>query len=188
MKRTIFNVLCFLYPLWKLIVLCMYSIWKCKPVTIYTTGALAGLIDIAADWMTDLKEGICLGALWFNHEQCCWLSNEATFEERDKCPQWKTWAELILGQAEVSIAPKFNWVFCWPIHLWDGVLSIPHNKVIVININVCWLPIFPVGGCGKKWNGQMYCVLSRCKKSYLAWSSCAHGALVHTRSKEEGAP
>lgn len=72
------------------------------------TGALAGLIDIAADWMTDLKEGICLSALWFNHEQCCWGSNETTFEERDKCPQWKTWAELIIGQAEVSIYLFFD--------------------------------------------------------------------------------
>lgn len=66
-------------------------------------GALAGLIDIAADWMTDLKEGICFNALWYNHEQCCWGSSETTFEERDKCPQWKTWAELIIGQAEVSV-------------------------------------------------------------------------------------
>lgn len=66
------------------------------------SGALAGLIDIAADWMNDLKEGVCLSALWFNHEQCCWGSNETTFAERDKCPQWKTWAELILGQAEVK--------------------------------------------------------------------------------------
>ena len=54
--------------------------------------------------MTDLKEGICLNALWYNHEQCCWGSSETTFEERDKCPQWKTWAELIIGQAEVSRA------------------------------------------------------------------------------------
>lgn len=66
------------------------------------SGALAGLIDIAADWMNDLKEGVCLSALWFNHEQCCWTSNETTFAERDKCPQWKSWAELILGQAEVE--------------------------------------------------------------------------------------
>lgn len=65
-------------------------------------GALAGLIDIAADWMNDLKEGVCLSAMWFNHEQCCWTSNETTFAERDKCPQWKSWAELILGQAEVN--------------------------------------------------------------------------------------
>ncbi|KAG8134765.1 hypothetical protein E2320_007860 [Naja naja] len=67
---------------------------------VFIIRALAGLIDIAADWMTDLKEGICLSALWFNHEQCCWASNETTFEERDKCPLWKTWAELIIGQAE----------------------------------------------------------------------------------------
>lgn len=66
------------------------------------SGALAGLIDIAADWMNDLKEGVCLSALWFNHEQCCWTSNETTFAERDKCPQWKSWAELMLGQAEVE--------------------------------------------------------------------------------------
>uniref|UniRef100_A0A8C1NGF2 Chloride channel protein n=1 Tax=Cyprinus carpio TaxID=7962 RepID=A0A8C1NGF2_CYPCA len=62
---------------------------------------LTGLAS-AADWLNDLKEGVCLSAMWFNHEQCCWDSNETTFAERDKCPQWKTWAELILGQAEVS--------------------------------------------------------------------------------------
>uniref|UniRef100_A0A673LNN6 Chloride channel protein n=1 Tax=Sinocyclocheilus rhinocerous TaxID=307959 RepID=A0A673LNN6_9TELE len=66
----------------------------------FTKRALAGVIDIVADWMNDLKEGVCLSAMWFNHEQCCWDSNETTFAERDKCPQWKTWAELILGQAE----------------------------------------------------------------------------------------
>ncbi|KAK4817970.1 hypothetical protein QYF61_003490 [Mycteria americana] len=77
-----------------------WSGWLVVTLTGLASGALAGLIDIAADWMTDLKEGICLSALWFNHEQCCWGSNEATFEERDKCPLWKTWAELIIGQAE----------------------------------------------------------------------------------------
>uniref|UniRef100_A0A8C4XYI3 H(+)/Cl(-) exchange transporter 3 n=1 Tax=Gopherus evgoodei TaxID=1825980 RepID=A0A8C4XYI3_9SAUR len=77
-----------------------WSGWLVVTLTGLASGALAGLIDIAADWMTDLKEGICLDALWFNHEQCCWGSNKTTFEERDKCPQWKTWAELIIGQAE----------------------------------------------------------------------------------------
>ncbi|KAK9399002.1 Chloride channel protein [Crotalus adamanteus] len=77
-----------------------WSGWLVVTLTGLASGALAGLIDIAADWMTDLKEGICLSALWFNHEQCCWGSNETTFEERDKCPSWKTWAELIIGQAE----------------------------------------------------------------------------------------
>ncbi|KAK3546026.1 hypothetical protein QTP70_019946 [Hemibagrus guttatus] len=77
-----------------------WSGWLVVTLTGLASGALAGLIDIAADWMNDLKEGVCLSALWFNHEQCCWGSNETTFAERDKCPQWKTWAELILGQAE----------------------------------------------------------------------------------------
>ncbi|XP_043100213.1 H(+)/Cl(-) exchange transporter 3 isoform X3 [Puntigrus tetrazona] len=77
-----------------------WSGWLVVTLTGLASGALAGVIDIAADWMNDLKEGVCLSAMWFNHEQCCWDSNETTFAERDKCPQWKTWAELILGQAE----------------------------------------------------------------------------------------
>ncbi|TRY93550.1 hypothetical protein DNTS_022871 [Danionella cerebrum] len=77
-----------------------WSGWLVVTLTGLASGALAGGIDIAADWMTDLKEGICLSALWFNHEQCCWGSNETTFAQRDDCPQWKSWAELILGQAE----------------------------------------------------------------------------------------
>jgi len=65
-------------------------------------GALAGGIDIAAHWMTDLKEGVCLNGFWFNHEDCCWTSNETTFKERDRCPQWKSWAELMVGVNEVG--------------------------------------------------------------------------------------
>ncbi|XP_056316949.1 H(+)/Cl(-) exchange transporter 3 isoform X1 [Danio aesculapii] len=77
-----------------------WSGWLVVTLTGLASGALAGGIDIAADWMNDLKEGVCLSAMWFNHEQCCWGSNKTTFAERDKCPQWKTWAELILGQEE----------------------------------------------------------------------------------------
>ncbi|KAL0189310.1 hypothetical protein M9458_016409, partial [Cirrhinus mrigala] len=62
--------------------------------------ALAGGIDISAHWMTDLKVGVCLNGFWFNHEDCCWASNETTFQERDKCPQWKSWAELMVGVNE----------------------------------------------------------------------------------------
>ncbi|XP_078533179.1 H(+)/Cl(-) exchange transporter 3 isoform X1 [Lissotriton helveticus] len=74
-----------------------WSGWLVVTLTGLASGALAGLIDIAADWLTDLKEGICLERLWFNHEQCCWGSNE-TFVERGRCPEWKTWAELIIGE------------------------------------------------------------------------------------------
>lgn len=64
-------------------------------------GTLAGVIDLAVDWMTDLKEGVCLSAFWYSHEQCCWTSNETTFEDRDKCPLWQKWSELLVNQSEV---------------------------------------------------------------------------------------
>lgn len=64
-------------------------------------GALAGGIDIAAHWLSDLKVGVCLTDFWFNHEHCCWMSNE-TFMERERCPEWQSWAELITGQSEVG--------------------------------------------------------------------------------------
>uniref|UniRef100_A0A8C9VXF5 Chloride channel protein n=1 Tax=Scleropages formosus TaxID=113540 RepID=A0A8C9VXF5_SCLFO len=64
------------------------------------SGTLAGVIDLAVDWMTDLKEGVCLSAFWYSHEQCCWTSNETTFDNRDKCPQWQTWSELMTGHTQ----------------------------------------------------------------------------------------
>lgn len=66
-----------------------------------SVGTLAAVIDLAVDWMTDLKEGVCLSAFWYSHEQCCWTSNETTFDNRDKCPQWQTWSELMMGHTQV---------------------------------------------------------------------------------------
>ncbi|KAG8144730.1 hypothetical protein E2320_013179 [Naja naja] len=63
-------------------------------------GALAGLIDITAHWMTDLKEGVCLNGFWYNHEHCCWNSPHTTFQDRDRCPEWRTWAQLLTGREE----------------------------------------------------------------------------------------
>uniref|UniRef100_A0A671QTF0 Chloride channel protein n=1 Tax=Sinocyclocheilus anshuiensis TaxID=1608454 RepID=A0A671QTF0_9TELE len=79
-----------------------FSGWLLMLLIGLMSGALAGGIDIAAHWMTDLKEGVCLNGFWFNHEHCCWASNETTFQERDKCPQWKSWAELMDGVSEVG--------------------------------------------------------------------------------------
>ncbi|MEE6518366.1 hypothetical protein FKM82_029340 [Ascaphus truei] len=74
-----------------------------------TVGSLAGLIDISARWMTDLKEGICLLGFWFNHEQCCWKSEDTTFEDRDKCPEWRTWSQLLLDQSEGAFPYILNY-------------------------------------------------------------------------------
>lgn len=57
-----------------------WSGWVCVLLVGLFTGVFAGVIDIGASWMTDLKFGICPQAFWLNSEQCCWSSNETTFE------------------------------------------------------------------------------------------------------------
>lgn len=57
-----------------------WSGWLCVLIVGLFTGAAAGVIDIGASWMTDLKFGICPQAFWLNQEQCCWSSNETSFE------------------------------------------------------------------------------------------------------------
>ena len=40
--------------------------------------------------MSDLKEGICLNAFWFNREQCCWSNNNTSFDD-NTCDQVCIW-------------------------------------------------------------------------------------------------
>jgi len=52
------------------------------------TGTVAAIIDIGTSWMSDLKFGICPQAFWLNMEQCCWSSNETSFElDKGNCSQ-----------------------------------------------------------------------------------------------------
>uniref|UniRef100_A0A667Y567 Chloride channel protein n=1 Tax=Myripristis murdjan TaxID=586833 RepID=A0A667Y567_9TELE len=87
-----------------------FSGWLLMLLVGLMSGALAGGIDISAHWLTDMKEGVCLNGFWFNHEHCCWTSNETTFQERDRCPQWKSWAELITGATEGPFAYIVNYL------------------------------------------------------------------------------
>ncbi|MCI4377241.1 hypothetical protein PGIGA_G00201380 [Pangasianodon gigas] len=87
-----------------------FSGWLLMLLIGLMSGALAGGIDIAAHWLTDLKEGLCLNGFWFNHEHCCWDSRETTFQERDKCPLWKSWAELTVGVSEGASAYVVNYL------------------------------------------------------------------------------
>uniref|UniRef100_G3PS78 Chloride channel protein n=1 Tax=Gasterosteus aculeatus aculeatus TaxID=481459 RepID=G3PS78_GASAC len=98
--------------LWELIksLLDAWSGWVVMLLIGLLSGTLAGVIDLAVDWMTDLKEGVCLTAFWYSHEQCCWTSNETTFDDRDKCPQWQKWAELMTGHAEGAGAYVLNYL------------------------------------------------------------------------------
>ncbi|XP_030635608.1 H(+)/Cl(-) exchange transporter 5 isoform X3 [Chanos chanos] len=86
-----------------------FSGWLLMLLIGLLSGALAGGIDISAQWMTDLKGGVCLNGFRYSHEHCCWSSRETTFQERDKCPQWKSWAELF-GAPEGASAYVVNYL------------------------------------------------------------------------------
>ncbi|XP_023229740.1 H(+)/Cl(-) exchange transporter 3-like isoform X1 [Centruroides sculpturatus] len=70
-----------------------WSGWLCLLLVGMTTGTVAGIIDIGTGWMRYLKEGVCLEAFWLNKEQCCWSSNETSYEG-DKCLLWYSWPEV----------------------------------------------------------------------------------------------
>ena len=50
-------------------------------------GAVAGIIDIGASWLSDVKEGVCRDAFWLNKEQCCWSANDTALDNYDRCKQ-----------------------------------------------------------------------------------------------------
>ena len=72
------------------------------------SGLLAGIIDIGAAWMSDLKEGICVPWPFYDREACCWLSNETSFVV-DHCDDWKTWSELGGHSDTLSYQYSFSW-------------------------------------------------------------------------------
>lgn len=112
----------------------------CVP-SLPSPGALAGGIDIAAHWMTDLKEGVCLNGFWFNHEDCCWTSNETTFKERDRCPQWKSWAELMVGVNEVgSPYSTRTEAFVTEIHAISAPYYICNPRLEIATILIAYAP------------------------------------------------
>lgn len=71
-----------------------WSGWLCVSLVGITAGAVAGVIDIGAGWMKDLKEGICHEVFYLNREQCCWSSNDTVFEGFH-CHQWSTWPQVL---------------------------------------------------------------------------------------------
>ncbi|KOC66760.1 H(+)/Cl(-) exchange transporter 3 [Habropoda laboriosa] len=80
-----------------------WSGWLCVLLVGLFTGVAAGIIDIGASWMTDLKFGICPQAFWLNKEQCCWSYNETTFDGGN-CSQWRTWPE-VFSQSKDGAGP-----------------------------------------------------------------------------------
>ena len=63
--------------------------WLCVFIVGIFAGITAGIIDIGAEWMKDLKYGICPGAFYLNREQCCWNA-DAFLEGKDEHPKETT--------------------------------------------------------------------------------------------------
>jgi chloride channel 3/4/5 len=72
-----------------------WSGWVCVLLVGVTSGVVAGVIDIGATWLTDLKFGICPSAFYLNMEQCCWSSNETVRDISGNCTLWMMWPEVL---------------------------------------------------------------------------------------------
>ncbi|XP_066588121.1 uncharacterized protein [Prorops nasuta] len=87
-----------------------WSGWLCVLLVGLFTGVAAGVIDIGASWMSDLKFGICPQMFWLNKEQCCWSYNETTFDGAN-CTQWLTWPEIFSRSKEGAGAYTISYIF-----------------------------------------------------------------------------
>jgi len=61
-----------------------------------SSGLVAAVVDIGSNWITHIKEGICVNAFWLNKPQCCWASKNVTYDHYNnpKCPEWFSWPEV----------------------------------------------------------------------------------------------
>lgn len=87
-----------------------WSGWVCVLLVGVATGIVAGVIDIGASWMTDLKFGICPAAFWLNREQCCWSDTNTTFDSGN-CSQWLTWPQVFGDRREGAGAYIISYLF-----------------------------------------------------------------------------
>lgn len=83
------------------------QVWVVLVLTGLAAGALAAAIDVASDWLADLKTGYCAsggtdgGAFYLNHGFCC-----MGYDEGAKCDGWRPWAAA-LGIASSHGAGKW---------------------------------------------------------------------------------
>uniref|UniRef100_A0A1B0G3B8 Chloride channel protein n=1 Tax=Glossina morsitans morsitans TaxID=37546 RepID=A0A1B0G3B8_GLOMM len=93
-----------------------WSGWLCVLLVGIAAGCVAGMVDIGASWMSDLKHGICPLAFWFNREQCCWPTKQSVFDEGN-CSTWKTWPQIFGLNREGTGAYiiSYIWFILWAL-------------------------------------------------------------------------
>lgn len=73
-----------------------WSGWICVLLVGLSSGMAAAIVDIGTNWMTNIKDGLCVNAFWLNKAQCCWASKNISYDKfnNPKCPEWFTWPEI----------------------------------------------------------------------------------------------
>ncbi|KAK6975803.1 H(+)/Cl(-) exchange transporter 3-like isoform X1, partial [Biomphalaria glabrata] len=97
-----------------------WSGWVCVLLVGLAAGTCAGIVDIGTSWMSDLKEGVCLDAFWFNREQCCWSgssNNETSLSEETDCDQWHSWSRMfgVEGDGTGSYFIAYSMYILWAV-------------------------------------------------------------------------
>lgn len=88
-----------------------WSGWVCLLIVGVLSGVMAGVIDIGATWLTDLKFGLCPSAFYLNMEQCCWSSNETVRDISGNCSLWVTWPEMMGVMRDGTAGYLFRYLF-----------------------------------------------------------------------------
>ncbi|PAV89923.1 hypothetical protein WR25_15237 [Diploscapter pachys] len=120
--------------------------WLCVLLVGLASGAIAGVIDIGARWMSDLKDGICANRFWLDREHCCWSSNDTFYRDSD-CGAWMTWPEL------------FNYSNSSPIFYVVEFLFYVGMAVLMSTLAVLFVKVFAPYACGSG-IPEIKCILS----------------------------
>lgn len=71
-------------------------------------GVFAALIDMAVDWLSDLKNGFCTSTFWLSYHMCC---REFESSNGVACDNWNTWSESLGFQADSNGGFLLDYLF-----------------------------------------------------------------------------
>jgi chloride channel 3/4/5 len=112
------------------------QVWVVLLLTGLAVGALAAAIDVATDWLGDVKDGFCSSAVdggrfYLSRSACCF-----GYEESSHCRGWRRWGVALLGRAEGGGV----WVVEYVVYLVLAVgIALGKHVAGEIRGGVCWL-------------------------------------------------
>lgn len=92
------------------------QIWWILVATGLAVGGIAAGIDVAGDWLGDVKTGMCSnvqdgGKFYLNKAICCWQND--TYSE---CKDWRTWATMMgVGNKVGSYIIEYIFFICFSV-------------------------------------------------------------------------